>query len=37
LDPTSVDNDKEMNREAKQKKLHWMGNVHYFLDRWQGS
>jgi hypothetical protein len=22
LDPTSVDNDKEMNREAKQKKLH---------------
>jgi len=37
LDSTSADNDMEIKREAKQKKLHRMAKVHDFLETWQGS
>jgi len=37
LDPTSTDNDLEMQREAEGKKLHRMAKVHNFLEMWQDS
>jgi len=37
LDTTNTDNDSEMEKEAKEKKLHRMANVDDFLEMWQGS
>jgi len=37
LDRSESDNDLELNREAKQRKLHRMAKVHDCLDMWQGS
>jgi len=36
FDSSSTDNDMEMKREADEKKLHQMANVHDFLEMWQG-
>jgi len=37
LDPTSTDNNMEMNREAEQQTLHWMAKVLDVLEMWQGN
>jgi len=37
LDPSSIDNDMKMKREAEEKKLHRMAKVHNLLTMWQGS
>ena len=37
MDRSESDNDLELNREAKQRKLHRMAKVHDCLDMWQGS
>ena len=37
LDTTNTENDSEMNKEAEEKLLHRMGNVHDFLEMWLGS
>jgi len=37
LDSTNTENDSEMKKEAKENKLHRMGEVHDFSDMWQGS
>jgi hypothetical protein len=37
LDPSSTENDMEMKREAEERKLHQMAQVHDFLVMWQGS
>jgi hypothetical protein len=37
VDPSSTNNDMEMNREAEEKNLHQMAKVHNFLEMWQGS
>jgi len=36
FDSSSTDNDIVMKREADEKKLHPMANVHDFLEMWQG-
>ena len=36
-DPSSTENDIEMNRDAEGKKLHRMAKVHNLLQAWQGS
>jgi len=36
LDPSSIENDMEMKREAEEKKFHWTAKVHDFLEIWQG-
>jgi len=37
LDPDSTDKDMEMKREAEEKKLHRMAQLHDLLEMWQGS
>jgi len=37
LHTTHTENDLEMNREAVDRKLHWMAKVDDFLEMWQGS
>jgi len=37
LDTPKTDNNSEMKREAEQKKLHSIANVHDILEMWQGS
>jgi len=36
-DTTNTENDSEMPKAAEERKLHWMANVHDFLEMWQGS
>jgi len=36
-DTTNTENDSDMQQEAEERKSHWMGKVHDFLERWQGS
>ena len=37
LDTMNTENDSEMKKEAKGRKLHKMAMVHDFLGMWQGS
>jgi hypothetical protein len=37
LDTMNTENDSEMKKEAKDRKLHRMAKVHDFLEMWQGS
>jgi hypothetical protein len=37
LDSDSTDNNREMNREAEENKLHRIAKVHNILEMWQGS
>jgi hypothetical protein len=37
LDTTNTENDSEMKKEAEERKLHRMANVHDFLEMWQGN
>jgi hypothetical protein len=37
LDTPHTENDSEMKKEAEERKLHKMANVHNVLDMWQGS
>jgi hypothetical protein len=37
LDIPHTENDLEMKKEAKERKLHTLAKVHDFLEMWQGS
>jgi len=37
MDTMNTENDSEMKKEAEERKLHRMANVHDFLEMWQGS
>jgi len=37
LDTTNTENHSEMKKEAEERKLHRMANIHDFLEMWQGS
>ena len=37
LDTTNSENDSEMKKEVKERKLHRMAKVHDFLEMWQGN